>query len=531
MRTVSSHVMWIAVLGLALAHMAAGDDTQERAWTEVEEEEDAEHRQRTAWNFDNDPADKVPSGWSIRETRPTNRLATWRVLADPTAPSEPNVFALTKTENHNGTFNLAIADNRRFKDIDLTVKVKAVTGEEDQGGGPMWRCKDEENYYVCRFNPLEGNFRVYYVKNGRRKQLDSASVRTDPGEWYTVGVRMERNRIACYLDGRKYLEVQDDTFTSDGMIGLWTKADAVTSFDALAVRELHDGEAAARNHHDDDEHEGAENDQDSVRATPPLVWEVTYTPRPPTIDGVIDKVWAKANPLTVVVREALGGGDPREVVVWALCTDDTLYILAQWPDTTRSDMRDPYVWNPQTKQYDRPTRPDDQFAVEFPMAGDFEISMLPTGAGFVADVWHWKAGRTNPGGWSDDKQHIIGQTPVKGAKEYDLGGHATVYVARPMDEGEPSYVRKAKPTTYLSDVVNSYVSQPPSGSVADVRAKGLHDGAAWTLEISRKLNTGHGDDAVIEANEDNPCAIAILDDELYWRHSVSQLLLLRFTAR
>ena len=145
------------------------------------------------------------------------------------------MFALTKTENHNGTFNLAIADNRRFKDIDLTVKVKAVTGEEDQGGGPMWRCKDEDNYYVCRFNPLEGNFRVYYVKNGRRKQLDSASVRTDPGEWYTVGVRMERNRIACYLDGRKYLEVQDDTFTSDGMIGLWTKADAVTYFDNLQL--------------------------------------------------------------------------------------------------------------------------------------------------------------------------------------------------------------------------------------------------------------------------------------------------------
>ncbi len=43
MRTVSSHVMWVAVLGLALAHMAAGDDTQERASTEVEQEEDAEH--------------------------------------------------------------------------------------------------------------------------------------------------------------------------------------------------------------------------------------------------------------------------------------------------------------------------------------------------------------------------------------------------------------------------------------------------------------------------------------------------------
>lgn len=264
---------------------------------------------------------------------------------------------------------------------------------------------------------------------------------------------------------------------------------------------------------------------------PPPVWEAMFTPMPPLIDGQIDEVWGKATPLTVVVREALGGSPSRHVILRALYTDDMLYVLAQWPDTTRSDMRDPYVWNPQKKQYERPTKPDDQFALEFPIEGNFEINMLTTSSGYVADVWHWKAGRSNPGGWVDDKRHIIGVTPGVKSREYQLGGHGTVYIARPTDHGDSSYTVKPKPGHYIGDVVDSFVPREPSGSLADVRGKGVHNGTGWTLEMARKLDTGHADDAVIDRSKDNTCAIAVLDDELYWRHSVSGLLILRFVPR
>jgi hypothetical protein len=46
----------------------------------------------------------------------------------------------------------------------VSVAVRADGGEVDQGGGPMWRVQDADNYYVCRFNPLESNFRVYFVQ-------------------------------------------------------------------------------------------------------------------------------------------------------------------------------------------------------------------------------------------------------------------------------------------------------------------------------------------------------------------------------
>lgn len=191
-----------------------------------------------AWDFDSDQVGTPPGTWHIGQTNPTKALATWQVVKDSTAPSQPHVLALTRTRNHNGTYNLAIAENTSLEDIDLTVKVKAVSGGEDQGGGPIWRCKDENNYYVCRFNPLEGNFRLYKVVGARRKQLDSAKVKTQADRWYTIRVTMVGDRITCYLDGKELLHAREDTIRGAGNVGLWTKADAVTSFDDLTVRPM-----------------------------------------------------------------------------------------------------------------------------------------------------------------------------------------------------------------------------------------------------------------------------------------------------
>jgi len=190
------------------------------------------------WQFDNDPPGRVPENWRIAQTNPTESLAAWAVMADTSAPSAPNVMALTKSANYDGTFNLAIAGGTSYGDLDLTVRAKAVSGEEDQGGGPIWRCRDENNYYICRFNPLESNFRVYVVREGKRKQLDSATVKLEAGRWYTLRVTMIGDQVTCWLDGEQMLEATDDTIPGGGMIGLWTKADAVTSFDNLEVEPI-----------------------------------------------------------------------------------------------------------------------------------------------------------------------------------------------------------------------------------------------------------------------------------------------------
>ncbi|MBA3257018.1 MAG: DUF1080 domain-containing protein, partial [Pyrinomonadaceae bacterium] len=102
------------------------------------------------------------------------------------------------------------------------------------GGGVVWRARDAKNYYIARYNPLEGNYRVYKVEDGRRTQLGTSDVKRSEG-WHTLRVTMTGERIECYFDGRKYLDVSDSTFKSAGKIGLWTKADAQTHFDDLTV--------------------------------------------------------------------------------------------------------------------------------------------------------------------------------------------------------------------------------------------------------------------------------------------------------
>jgi hypothetical protein len=185
--------------------------------------------------FDREKEGALPASWRVGATNPGRESASWSVRGDAAAPSLPNVVSLTKT-NHTSqdAFNLCWTDQVQFADGALEVAVRADGGEIDQGGGPIWRVRDANNYYVCRFNPLESNFRVYVVKDGSRVQLATALVETHAGEWHRVRVEHVGSRIACSLDGHELLQAEDETFAAGG-VGFWTKADARTSFDDLRL--------------------------------------------------------------------------------------------------------------------------------------------------------------------------------------------------------------------------------------------------------------------------------------------------------
>ena len=143
------------------------------------------------------------------------------------------------TADKGATFNLCVAAEPVLKDVEVSVAFKAVKGENDQGGGVVWRYQDANNYYVARMNPLEDNFRVYKVVGGKRSpEFQNAEVKIPSGEWHTLKVRMVGDHIECFLDDKKYLDVKDGTFTGVGKVGLWTKADAQTSFDNFQVKSL-----------------------------------------------------------------------------------------------------------------------------------------------------------------------------------------------------------------------------------------------------------------------------------------------------
>lgn len=190
-----------------------------------------------AISFDDRAVGSVPPGWRIGGTRQgQGPLAEWRVIADPTAPTPPNALALTASgHGQDQTYNLCWTDSIRFGDGRISVRFKSVAGEVDQGGGPIWRVRDADNYYICRANPLESNFRVYKVVDGTRKQLATASVEVASGGWHTIEIEHIGHHIVCTLNGTTRIEATDSALPEAGGVGLWTKADAVTSFDNLRV--------------------------------------------------------------------------------------------------------------------------------------------------------------------------------------------------------------------------------------------------------------------------------------------------------
>ncbi len=147
-----------------------------------------------------------------------------------------SIRAAERAENENRVFNVALVEGTNYKDLDLSVRLKAIAGKNDQGGGLVWRAKDTHNYYIARYNPLEDNLRVYKVENGKRTQLDHADV---PGnrEWHTLRITMSGREILGNLDGKKFLVAEDSTFPDAGKIGLWSKSDAQSYFDDLTVSE------------------------------------------------------------------------------------------------------------------------------------------------------------------------------------------------------------------------------------------------------------------------------------------------------
>lgn len=178
---------------------------------------------------------QLPAGWKADKTG-AGAGSVWKVVEDNTAPSGAGCVLAQTAAGPNALFNLCVFEDSSYQNVEIIVSFKAMEGKLDQGGGIVWRYQDANNYYVARMNPLEDNFRVYKVENGKRSpQFQNAEVKIPAGAWHQLKIKNVGSRIECFLDGKKHLDVKDDTFQKPGKIGLWTKADARTRFDEVRV--------------------------------------------------------------------------------------------------------------------------------------------------------------------------------------------------------------------------------------------------------------------------------------------------------
>ena len=179
----------------------------------------------TSFNFDTEAPLSLPAGWTQGVTG--RGSPKWTVERDDSAPSRPNVLK----QSGSGTFPWCVRSDSSLADGFVEVKMKPVSGKEDQAGGVVWRWKDGDNYYVARANALENNVSLYYTTSGRRNTIKYVDAPVPANVWHTLRVEYSGTRIKVALDGKTYIEAQDSRIAGPGAVGVWTKADSVTSFD------------------------------------------------------------------------------------------------------------------------------------------------------------------------------------------------------------------------------------------------------------------------------------------------------------
>ena len=145
----------------------------------------------------------------------------------PPDRSRPDVLK----QSGEATHPLCLKGNTQIKDGFVEMKFKPVSGQEDEAGRVLWRCKDADIYYIARTDALEDNVTSYRTIEARRVSFKNGNTKVAPRVRHTLSVDFEVTTLTVTFDRKKVIEATDDSFPDAGKVGLWRKADNVTLFD------------------------------------------------------------------------------------------------------------------------------------------------------------------------------------------------------------------------------------------------------------------------------------------------------------
>lgn len=191
--------------------------------------------QTRVWAFDDDQPEALPAEFQVGTLFDGRPAGEWKVLHVEQAQSPSNVLGQMMGKGAEHAYKTVLINGTQASDIDLQVSFLPIAGKADMGGGLIWRATDDRNYYLARANPLEQNIRIYRVVKGVRHMLKNFDRTIDIRHWHQLRVVHRGCQIEVFYDDTQVFHLCDKTF-SQGMVGLWTKSDAVTYFDDLQLQ-------------------------------------------------------------------------------------------------------------------------------------------------------------------------------------------------------------------------------------------------------------------------------------------------------
>ena len=259
----------------------------------------------------------------------------------------------------------------------------------------------------------------------------------------------------------------------------------------------------------------------------------TKVETPPVIDGDINElIWENVKP-TPIKDQASG----TMILLRSVYSGDKVYFSVFFNDSVENPLHKPWLWDKDKEVYETSAHREDTFVFKWNMM-DKKVDLSNfSDDSYKADVWYWKANRTNPAGYADDKNQELSDSQSEKSTEVESLTGKKRFLSRHSDKGKPAYT-EFKPTTFTESLIDRYPKSMPKGSRADVIAKGQWKDGNWTIEFERKLVTGHSDDVQFDLSKEYLFGVSIFSlygkphdpnsPNLYGRGRISDPLLLSF---
>jgi hypothetical protein len=242
-------------------------------------------------------------------------------------------------------------------------------------------------------------------------------------------------------------------------------------------------------------------------------------------------------------------GKKIDLTLKSVHTKDMVYFLFDWPDAEKSMAKKEWVLTDGNWQATKAD--EDRLGVIFEInrinkfatkgcavlchnesKNDKEWFFATSSSKEKGDLWHWKAVRSNPAGFTEDTYVTV--NPSKKPEEGRIrdAGNGKAKSNKTKDK-KPAYMQDpAKPASVPGSLLTTeavqissyegftegtkipgYMVNPDwTGSFADLKTEGVWKDGHWTVFVARKLNTGNSDDLQFNARKKYPFAIAVFNN-------------------
>ena len=167
------------------------------------------------------------------EFLPAATQLPWTLIEDTTATG--GVALEQRGTPTNANHSLAVYKPVSVKDAEISLRIKATGGEEDQGGGIALRLTAPDSYYLVEMDARRDRVVFLRVANGNAEEIVAVDADIATNAWHKLTVRAADNEFVVSLDGVWAFTAFDKALSRAGRVALWTATDSVTRFDSLTI--------------------------------------------------------------------------------------------------------------------------------------------------------------------------------------------------------------------------------------------------------------------------------------------------------